>query len=95
MITHVVFFKFADPTPETAQTTKTRLLALPAQIPQIKHYEVGINILESPRNYDLVLISKFDSLDELSAYQVHPVHQEFVTYIKSVTSSIFAVDYDS
>lgn len=95
MITHVVFFKLAEPSKETAQTIKTKLMTLPAKIPQIKHYEVGINIIESERNYDLVLISKFDTLEDLNTYQVHPDHQEVVTYIKSVASSIPAVDYDS
>ncbi|RMG76986.1 MAG: Dabb family protein [Chloroflexi bacterium] len=95
MITHVVFFKLVTPNQETAQTIKSKLMALPKRIPQIKHYEVGINVIESARNYDLALISQFDTLEDLNTYQAHPEHQEVVNYIKSVTSSIIAVDYDS
>jgi hypothetical protein len=94
MITHIVVFKLAENNPEHAQNIHDKLMALPEVIPEIKHYEVGMNIIESERNYDLVLISKFDDVDALNTYQVHPEHQKVVAYIKSVTQSIIAVDYE-
>ena len=94
MITHVVFFKLAENNPEHAQNIHDKLMTLPDIITQIKHYEVGMNIIESERNYDLALISKFDNMDDLNTYQGHPEHLKVVEYIKSVTQSILAVDYE-
>lgn len=93
MITHVVLFKLNN-TADAAEV-KRRLEALPAQIAEIKYYEVGINVLSSERNYDMSLISKFDTLDTMQAYQVHPAHQDFVDFIKPRAASIIAVDYES
>ncbi|MEW6697881.1 MAG: Dabb family protein [Bacillota bacterium] len=93
MITHVVLFKFKDP----ANTTeaKERLMALKGKIPQLRHLEVGIDVVRSERSYDLALVSNFDSLEDLNAYQIHPDHQEVVKYILEVKESVIAVDYES
>lgn len=93
MITHIVLFKLNNP--EDAHEVKQRLDALPAQIAEIKHYDVGINILSSERNYDVSLISQFETLETMEAYQVHPAHKDFVDYIKPRAASIIAVDYES
>lgn len=95
MITHVVMFKVKEPVSEVAAEIKARLMTLPPKIEQIKHYEVGINIVESARAYDLVLISKFADLDALRAYQVHPAHMQELQFIVANTSSIIAADYES
>ena len=94
MITHVVMFKVKDPVAELTAEIKARLMALPPKIEQIKHYEVGINIVESARAYDLVLISKFDDLEALRAYQVHPAHMQDLQFIGANTSSSSAADSD-
>lgn len=95
MITHVVMFRFKGDVQEEAATVKGKLDALPAQIPEIKYYETGVNIVKSDRSYDLVLISKFDSLETMAMYSQHPAHLEVLTYIKQVTTSIVAADFES
>lgn len=94
MIAHVVMLKFKPEFPEAAEEVKRRLDALPPIIEQIKKYEVGINIVESSRAYDVAIYSQFDSLEALETYQAHPVHQEALTYIRSVISGMTAVDYE-
>lgn len=93
MITHIVFFKFKDPSAITV--TRDKLLALKGKVPQLRHLEVGVDVIRSERSYDLALISKFATLDDLQAYQVHPDHQEVVKYLSGVKESIVAVDYES
>jgi hypothetical protein len=92
VITHIVLFKLNNP--EDAIEVKRRLEALPAQIAEIRHYEIGIDIVRGERNYEVSLISKFDTLETLQAYQVHPAHQDFVGYIRPVAASIVVVDYE-
>jgi hypothetical protein len=95
MITHIVFMKFKDRSPEIPQTVKDKLLTLPAKIPQIKHFEVGLDVMHSERSYDVALFSKFDSLDDLKIYNTHPDHVEVLGYIRSVLDVAASVDYES
>lgn len=94
MITHIVFFKFDEPTSSNIAATRGMLLAMSGKIPVIRHIEVGIDIVRSERSYDLALVTRFDSLADLQSYQVHPYHaDEVLPHVKTVCSSIVAVDY--
>lgn len=70
-------------------------MGLKGKIPQLRHLEVGVDVLHSERSYDIALVTKFDSLAELEAYQKHPVHVEVAKYMTSVRDSAVAVDYES
>lgn len=98
MIKHLVFFKLKEKADgrtkqENARKIKEELDALPAQIEQIKYYEVGINFSESPRAWDVSLISGFNSEEDLEIYSNHPVHRKLVDFILEVSEDIAAVDY--
>lgn len=95
MLTHIVFFKLNDRTPENAAKLRESLLSLAGHIPQIKHMEVGVNVVPSERAYDVALVQRFDSLHALQEYQAHPNHQDVLKYILSVTASRVSVDYES
>lgn len=96
MITHIVLFKLADPTVENLETTRNKLLSMDGKIDLLRHLEVGIDVIRSERSYDIALTTKFDSLEDLQAYQVHTYHAgDVVPHMKSVCSSIVAVDYKS
>ena len=95
MLTHIVFFRLKERTPENVAALHDRLMALTDQIPQIRHFEVGIDMLPSERSYDLALYSRFDSADDLKAYQVHPKHLKVAEYIKQVAEPSVKVNYES
>lgn len=95
MITHVVLFKLADRSPANIAKTRDVLLGLRGKVPTLCHLEVGVNVVPSERAYDLALVARFDSLEDLQAYQVHPVHVEVAKYIASVRESVVAVDFES
>ncbi len=63
--------------------------------PKLRHLEVGLDVLHSERSYDIALVTKFDSLAELEAYQKHPVHVEVAKYMNSMRESSITVDYES
>jgi hypothetical protein len=95
MITHIVLFKLAEPTPENLTATRKKLLSMDGKIGLLRHLEVGIDLIRSERSYDLALTTRFDSLEDLQAYQIHPYHAgEVIPHMKSVCSSIVAVDYE-
>ena len=91
MITHVVVMKLTDPAdgPEVAR----RLRALPAQIPEIRSYQVGVDELHGPRAWQVVLVSRFDSFETLQSYIQHPAHQEVVAYLDQVSETRASVDF--
>lgn len=97
MVNHVVSFKLKDfPGEEkmaVAAELKSMLEGLKEKITELKYLEVGINHDLASSNYDLVLISHFDSLETLNAYQVHPEHQKVGKRIVEATVSRAAVDF--
>jgi hypothetical protein len=95
MITHVVLFKLKDRSTGSVEKSKDVLSDMKGKIPMLRHLEVGIDVLHSERSYDIALITKFDSMEELKSYQVHPVHLEVAKYINSVKEFSIAVDYES
>lgn len=96
MITHIVLFKLKEPTGENLALTRGKLLSMDKEIPLLRHLEAGIDVIRSERSYDIALVTKFDSLEDLQSYQVHPYHADvIVPHMKSVCSSIVAVDYEN
>jgi hypothetical protein len=95
MVVHIVFFKLSDPAPANIATTRDILLSMQGKIAILRHLEVGVDVIHSERSYDLALVTHFDNLADLQAYQVDPYHAgEVVPHMKSVCSAIAAVDYE-
>lgn len=95
MITHIVFFKLKDRSPEAVAYTAEVLRSMQGKIEALRHLEVGIDVMHSERSYDIALVTKFDSLEALHEYNVHPVHQEVVKHMMEVRESSVSVDFES
>lgn len=100
MIKHLVFFKLAEEAEGNAKAEnilliKEKLEALKGVIPVIRKIEVFPNHSRaSSENYDIVLDSEFDSLEDLKAYVVHPEHQKAGEFIAKVKIGRVAIDYE-
>ncbi|TVY10112.1 Dabb family protein [Paenibacillus cremeus] len=96
MITHVVFFKLKDRSPEAIKVTYDVLKNMDGKIPVLRHIEVGMDVLHQARSYDIALITKFDSLEDLQVYDEHPVHVEVKAHMKQVLDGTsLCVDFES
>lgn len=95
MLTHIVFFKLKDKSEAASKELKDKLLGLKGQIPVLKYIEVGTDIIHSERSYDVALYTKFDNLEDMQTYQVHPAHVKVAEYINSVKESAVSIDYES
>lgn len=94
MITHVVFFKFKPETSEADILTLVNGLgALPEKIGEIREFRFGKDVIHSERSFDFALVSRFNDLEAMQRYQVHPEHQQVVAHVKAITSSVIAVDF--
>jgi len=90
-----VLFKFKDPSPKNLEKARSLMAGMEGKIPELRHLELGVDVIRSKRSYDLALVAKFDSLEGFRAYQVHPAHQKVVRGILAASDSIIAVDYES
>ncbi|BBI34885.1 Dabb family protein [Cohnella abietis] len=95
MITHIVMFKLKDNSPEAVNRTVQVLRNMEGKIDELRHIEVGTDILHSERSYDIALVTKFDSMDALQVYQVHPEHKKVIEHMTSVREASVSVDYES
>jgi hypothetical protein len=95
LLTHIVLFKMKDKSREAADNMIGMLRAMEGQIPQLLSIEVGHDVVRSERSYDIGLITKFESLETMKEYQVHPIHQEVLAYINTVRESAIAVDFEN
>lgn len=96
MLTHLVLFKLKDRSPENIQHLAAILQSMDGQIPLLRYIEVGVNVVESARAYDIALVTRFDSLAALKEYQAHPYHvQNVMPHTHALAESVAAVDYES
>ena len=94
MFTHIVFFNLKDK--QQASEAREILLSMEGKIPELKGLEVGLDVLHTERSYDLALITRFDSLEDMNTYQVHEFHvNEVLKYLKPMIESSKAVDFNS
>jgi diamine N-acetyltransferase len=94
-LTHVVLFRLKDNSPENIEKTAVKLRSLAGNVPTLKSIEVGVNVVHLDRAYDIGIITRFDDLAAMEAYQVHPFHQEVLAYMKRVMETAVALDYES
>ena len=99
MIVHLVMWKFKESAEgcsgmENAAKVKEKLEALKGVIPGIRSLEVRLNVNRNdPMAYDAVLISRFETIEDLELYKNHPEHKKVSTLCKSVRESRATVDY--
>lgn len=98
MLKHIVMFKLKDSAEgankaENIQRLKSKLESLANVIDEIKFFEVGINSINSNVAYDLILYSKFDTMEDLYRYQKHPEHLKVADFVGRACENRVVVDY--
>ena len=98
MVHHYVFWNLnetltAEEKAEAGQKIKEKLEAVGKLVPGVISLEVRINELDSS-NRDVALLSSFESVEALGAYQVHPEHVNAGSYIKTMTCNRTCFDFE-
>lgn len=100
MIRHVVMFKFLESAEgrtkeENVRMTADMLNALQGVVPTLKASNVYIGAACADKtNCDLLLISDFDSFEDLQAYIVHPKHKAVGEFMRPLRESRACVDFE-
>ena len=93
MIKHIVMWKFKENEEENMKLFLEGLNKLKGIIPEIKNMETGINI--NPKNdYDAILISEFETMEDLEKYKNHPEHVTVSALCKEIRLDRQAIDYE-
>lgn len=99
MVNHIVLWNFKpeltkEERKEAGVKICEKLLAVKEQVNGVVSLQVVVNELDSS-NKDIGLISSFESVEALNAYQVHPAHVEAGSYIRQVTCDRVCLDYEA
>ncbi len=99
MIRHIVMWKFKDfaeglSREENLAKVKSMLEALPEKIDFIREMQVQLNVNPKEVMYDAVLMSTFDTLEDVGRYRVHPEHKKISSYVALIKESRASVDYE-
>lgn len=95
MIKHIVMIKLKDASDKSikAGELKRMLVDLVDKVDELAEMEVGINFNEKSE-YDMVLVSGFETKEDLENYRSHPEHVKVLDYLKKVMEKTAVVDYE-
>jgi hypothetical protein len=94
MIKHFVFIKYNAGTDEQhIEQFCQKIRALSDEINEIEALEVGRDILQESRSWDVLLCMQFASIDALRVYQQHPAHQAVMKFNDPFVAEIGAIDF--
>ena len=99
MLTHIVWWTLKPEAQgrtaaQNAILLKERLEALRGKIPALKDISVGVKALaSSTEEVGLVLVSRHDDAESLTAYINHPEHQAVGVILKEVVATRKAIDF--
>ena len=94
MITNTLLIKLKERNHETIEKTKSVLLSMDGKIEVLRGIRVQSDIRRGASSYDILLITHFDSMEEMDTYLVDPVHVEVSNYIAGVIESGASVCYE-
>lgn len=91
MIRHVVLWKFKEGCQAQAEEFLTRLAALKGEIPLIRAMSVERSAVPGSA-YDAMLISEFDTLEDVERYKNDPRHLAVSDLCKTIRTERCAID---
>ena len=98
MVNHIVLWNFLESMNqeekrEAGAKMKELLEPIGALVEGAVNIKVVMNELDSS-NRDIALISQFETVEALKAYQVHPAHVEAGKFVRSVTCNRSCLDFE-
>lgn len=97
MIRHIVMWKFKEngegkTKAENMKTVTESLYALRPVITELRRIEIGEDISHTDMSMDLVLLTEFDSVEDMKKYATHPEHLKVSSYVRKVIETRVVLD---
>jgi Stress responsive A/B Barrel Domain. len=93
MVINNLLLKLKNRDADSIKKTQEVLLSMRGKIDVLIDIQAEINIRPGESNYDIILITKFASLEDLDKYLIHPNHLEVAKFIGSVLDTQASVCY--
>lgn len=99
MIRHIIMFKFTDVLNDSdrlskAEKMKSSFGSMKSLISVVKSYDVKINMKKTDFSYDVVILSEYDSWEDLDTYINHTEHQKAIAMCKDIKKEKAVIDYE-
>jgi hypothetical protein len=95
MIINTLLIKLKDRDKVNIAKARDVLLSMRGKIGTLRDIQVQMNIRPGGLSYDLLLITRFDSMKDLEAYLADPVHVEVAKYIAGAWETAASVCYET
>lgn len=94
MLVHIVCWKYRPEIDGSVRDEHRGMLnALAGVIPEIVSLEVGADMLHLDRSFDTGLVARFNDVEGLNAYTIHPEHQKVAAFGKEISERTVSVDF--
>ena len=93
MVINNLMLKLRNRDSERIKKTQEVLLSMKGKIDVLIDIQAEVNIRPGQSNYDIILITKFESSEDLDKYLADPVHLEVTKFIGSVLDTQASVCY--
>ena len=94
MFINMGMFKLKDSTEANIAALREKLLRMKGNIGQLNDITVKANRRPGVFSYDVVMISKFDSMERFEESIPHPAHVDVGKYIQDVCEQVATVCYE-
>lgn len=93
MVTHVVLFRFKDAS--DAQLAVDKLLSMKGRVASLLEIDAGVDFTRSERSYEVGLVTRHRSREDLAAYQTDPIHKEVAAFVRERAQGAASADFES
>jgi hypothetical protein len=94
MIVNSSLLKLKNREAENIKKVQEVLLGMKGRIDVLLDMQAELNIRPSQTAYDIILITKFASIEDINAYLAHPIHQEVAKFIGNALDIQASVCYE-
>lgn len=91
MVQHIVMWKFQEGCQQQADEFLEKLAALDGVIECIRYFSVTKSAVENG-SFDAVLVSHFDTMEDINRYRVDPRHVAVASLCKPICVNRCAID---
>lgn len=94
MFQHIVLYKLKDGSIQAKKALKEKFMSMQGNVEQIKQIEVGIDVLQGDRSFDVSLFIRFANMQDFLDYKSHPYHLQVAEFVQKVKDKSVSVDYE-
>ena len=95
MIKHIVLWTFKENFKDKIDTAEKMLVSLNGKVPQLLSIEVGKNVFSGGTNYQLGIVTTFNSVEDLEAYRIHPEHMKVADFLAEIVENRANIDFET